>query len=125
MAEHAGTFSGLLTGLAPAELHGAGFRCESWLVEDGAPGTARRSEVMADAMARRIRLRPDRVEARTFMAVDRAGVTYMATLERGESEVHRSVTFPGAGKRPQGTIPSALDQLVTATLGVTIPQRKG
>jgi hypothetical protein len=121
----AARFTDVLTRAAPADLHGAAFRCEVWLVKDVAPGTARRSEVMADAASRRIRLRPDRVEARTFVAVDRAGVTCTALLERGETEVQRSVAFPGAGKHPGGGIPSALDQLVTAMLGVTIPARKG
>jgi hypothetical protein len=111
--------------VAPEGLHGAAFRCEAWEISGGKPGTAQRSEAIADSMAHRIHERPDRKETRAMYAVDRAGITYAAVQRRGEAEVRRSIAFPGAGGGFAGTIPLALDKIVTAVLGVTIPDRKG
>jgi len=124
MADDLTVIGGLLREVAPEGLHGTAFRCESWMVDGGRPGTERRSEVTAASMAKRLHLHPDRVEIRNMYAVDRAGITYAAVQRRGSSDVERTVLYPGSGKGGfTGTIPSALDQLVTALLGVPLPAR--
>lgn len=125
IAAQAEQFTGLLAALAPEGMHGAALRCETWMASGGEPGTEQRSEVMADAMAHKIRLRPDRVECRSIWAVDRAGVTYSAVIRRGEARVHRSISYPDAADQLRGTIPAALDRLVSGLTGVTLPARKG
>ena len=80
---------------------------------------------MADCMAHRIERRSDAKEIRSIYAVDRAGITYAAVQRRGEDDVRRSIAYPGAGSGFSGTIPRALDQIVTAVLGVAMPGRKG
>src|SRR5580765_4334 len=80
MSRVTGECSPLLQAAAPEGLHGAVFRCEVWSVEGGAPGTAERSELVSDSRAHRLHLRPDKVEARSAWAVDRAGITYGAML---------------------------------------------
>jgi hypothetical protein len=68
---------------------------------------------------------PDRVEARSIWCVDRAGITYTVFQRRAlEAEITRSVSYPKAGDRGfTGAVPAALDRLVTAMLGVTLPTR--
>lgn len=124
MADCFGDHSGLLRAAAPEELHGAGFYCETWTVEQPEAGTAARSEVMADAMAHKIWTRPDRVEARTMWAVDRAGTVYGAILRRGIDAAPRvTATYPKAGRRISGDVPVALERIVTAMLAETMPGR--
>jgi hypothetical protein len=124
MAASLGDFGPLLQAHAPEGLHGAAFRCESWMVAEGAPGTPETDGIRADARAHRLHMRPDRIEARTMLAVDRAGITYSAAQVRGQDDVRTSVTYPGPGKPGvSGTVPSALDAIVTALLGVGIPAR--
>ncbi len=124
LADGAGEFSELLSSVAPEGLHGAAFRCEAWVVEAGKPGTERYSEVTAASMARRLDVHPDRVESRCMYGVDRAGITYSATLARGSDEVKRSVSYRKPG-RPDfaGIIPDALDRLVMGLLGVKLAAR--
>lgn len=94
------------------------------MVDAGKPGTRRRSEVSAASMARQLHVHPDRVECRCMYGVDRAGITYSATRARGEPQVRRSVSYPKPGSPGfTGIIPSALDRLVTALLGVELPAR--
>jgi hypothetical protein len=124
MASGLGDFSGLLQRVAPEGLHGAAFRCEAWCVTGGKPGSARAAEVTAASRARLLHLHPDRVEARNMFAVDRAGITYSAMQARGDAEVRTQVHYPRpGGPAITGTIPAALDRLVTALLGVSIPAR--
>ena len=111
----------VLAAIAPAGLHGAGFYCESWMVEQPEPGTAERSEVQAAAHAHRLHERPDKVEARSMWAVDRAGITYGAVLRRGiDAEPQTQVSYPGPGRRLSGTIPAALERIVAALLAITL-----
>jgi hypothetical protein len=119
-----GDFSWLLQASAPEGLHGAAFRCESWAVDAGMPGTERRSEVSAASMGRKLHEHPDRVESRCVYAVDRAGTTYSVIQGRGQDEIRRHVAYRKPG-RPEvsGIIPDALDKLVTALLGVEMPAR--
>lgn len=122
MSRTLGDFTGLLRQAAPEGLHGAAFRCETWIVAEPAPGTAERSEVMADQLAHRLHQRADRQEARSMWAVDRAGIIYGAVQRRDiDAEPHKQLTYPGPGRRPSGTIPEALQRLVTATLGMGAP----
>lgn len=124
IADCLGEFTWLLQSAAPEGLHGAAFRCEAWAVDAGLPGTERRSEVSAASMAKQLHVHPDRVESRCLYAVDRAGITYSALQARGDAEVRRGVSYPKPGKASvSGIIPTALDRLVTAFLGVEIPTR--
>ncbi len=114
-----------LQAVAPPGLYGAAFRCEAWEVDGGKPGTEQRRQALADSKARRLNTRPDRVEVRSIYGVDRAGVTYSAVQRRGETGVRRSIAYPKPGHGFAGTIPNALDRLVTSFLGVSMPARKG
>lgn len=117
-----GDFSGLLQAVAPEGLHGAAFRTEVWTVKEPPPGTAERSEVQADYWAHRLHLRPDRVEARSMWAVDRAGIVYGAVQRRDiDTAPLTQVSYPGPGTRLTGTIPEALERIVTAILAVSLP----
>jgi hypothetical protein len=122
LADYLGEISGLLQPIAPGTLHGAAFYTETWTVPQPDAGTAERSEVMADAMAHRIYTRPDRVEARTMWAVDRAGIVYGALQRRDIDPVPRTtVAYPKAGARIGGDVPKALERMVTAMLAETTP----
>lgn len=113
-----------LQSVAPAGLYGAAFRCEAWQVDGGKAGTEQRRQALADSHARRLSVRPDRVEIRCVYAVDRAGITYAAVQKRGDSDIQRSITYPKPGDGFAGTVPDALDRLVTAFLGVSMPERQ-
>jgi hypothetical protein len=121
MAQGLGSVSGLLQSVSPEALHGVAFRCEMWCADGGMPGTSQRSEMMADAYAHRLHLRPDRREARAMWAVDRAGITYGIMQFRDDPEVRRQVHYPAARRTITGDIPAALHELVTALLGVEMP----
>jgi len=122
MAGCLGEVSGTLHQIAPEALHGVAFYTEAWTVMQPEAGTAQRSEVMADAMAHRVHTRPDRVEARTMWAVDRAGIVYGALQRRDIDPVPRTtVAYPKAGARIGGDVPKALERMVTAMLADTAP----
>jgi hypothetical protein len=124
MSRVTGECSPLLQAAAPEGLHGAVFRCEAWSVEGGAPGTAERSELVSDSRAHRLHLRPDKVEARSAWAVDRAGITYGAMLTRGEREAKLQVHYPKAGRSTiTGSVPESLGRIVAGVLGVTFAGR--
>ena len=114
----------LLQAAVPPSLYGAAFRCEAWEIDGGKPGTEQRRRGIADAQARRLKDRPDRIEIRSIYGVDRAGVTYAVVQRRGETDTRRSIAYPKPGHGFAGTIPNALDRLVTAFLGVSMPARK-
>ena len=113
-----------LQAVAPPGLYGAAFRCEAWEVNGGKPGTDQRRQALADSKARRLKDRPDRLEIRTIYGVDRGGVTYAAVQRRGETDVRRSIAYPKPGHWFAGTVPNALDRMVTSFLGVSMPARK-
>jgi hypothetical protein len=120
MADCIAGFSGLLHPIAPGTPHGAAFYTETWTVLQPPPGTAERSEVMADAMAHKVHTRSDRVEARTMWAVDRAGIIYGALRRRDIDKTPRTtVTYPKAARRIGGEVPDALGRMVTAMLAET------
>ena len=122
LAEGLGEFSGFLRASAPEGLHGAGFYCETWTVMQPPAGTAERSELMADAMARRVWTRADRVEARSMWAVDRAGAGYSVLMRRDlDAAPHTQVTAAGPGRRLADGVHLSLERMVTAMLAVTIP----
>lgn len=122
LADAAYTEAFMLQLLAPGELHGAAFFTEIWMASargaDEAAGLTERAKAAGG-----VSKLPDRVEARSIWAVDRAGITYSAFQTRGSDEVQRSVWYPKAGQPFTGRVPDALDKLVTAFLGVTLPTR--
>lgn len=124
IADCLGEFSWLFQPAAPGELHGAAFRCEMWEVRGDPADAAGFARAEADARARRLYTRPDRVETRSIWAVDRAGITYDVTIERVTGEVRRQARWPKPGVPAiTGAVPDALDKLVTALLGVEMPAR--
>lgn len=122
MSRNLGEFAELLQATAPEGLHGAAFFTEIWMTRT-VPGTAEHSEMAAAAMRHELHRRPDRIEARSMWAVDRAGITYIAEQQRGQDEVRRHIQYPKAAGRITGTVPAALDRIVTAMLGVSLPAR--
>jgi hypothetical protein len=119
--------TGLLRALAPEYLHGIAFFSEVWVVE----ARARTPEgddlhKRASAVGYRVGKLPERREARSIICVDRAGVTYSVMQLRGEDDIMRDMTYPKPGSPPPattGTVPEALDKMVTAFTGVTLPVR--
>ena len=107
---------------APEALHGAAFYSESWLTTHRLDDTEGIARAKADARAHRIHARPDRTEARTLWAVDRAGTVYAAVLRRGaDREPRTQVEYPGPGRTIRGDVPAALERIVSAVLAVTLP----
>jgi len=123
MADGMAGFAPLLRSAAGPGLFGVAFRCEAWGVQAPPGDREALRQMIVDANARRVHARPDRVEVRQFWAVDRARVTYMASQERGSGEVVTDVRQPEPGMDHVGDIFSALDRLVSAMLGVTMPER--
>jgi hypothetical protein len=122
IADGCAEYAGLLQRSAPGGLHGAAFYSEIWTVLHHPDDTAGIARSKADARAGRIHARPDRVEARSMWAVDRAGAVYAAFLRRGMDDApHVKVESPGPGRTISGTIPSALERIVSAVLAVTMP----
>jgi hypothetical protein len=126
IADHAQHYARLLTAAAPDNLHGVGFRSEAWqLTTERDASAAERRRNHEDSTEHRIHARPDRVEIRTMSAVDRAGITYMAAQRRDDGEVTSVVLPKRIGEsRAQGSVPGALDKLVTAFLGVQLGRRE-
>jgi hypothetical protein len=114
--------AGALHSFAPDGLHGAAFFTETWMVIRPSDAAAEIAEAKADARAHRIHQRPDRVEARSMWAVDRAGNVYVAMLRRGIDDVPvTKVEYAGPGRTIRGDIPAALERIVSAVLAVTMP----
>jgi hypothetical protein len=87
----------LLQSAAPAGLYGAAFRTEAWMIKAPEGDEAAMRKMIADGNARRVSRRPDRIEVRQIWAVDRARTTYMASQERGSSDVVTDVRRPEPG----------------------------
>lgn len=120
LQEAAADEAGVLGSLRWESLYGVAFRCEAYFAianERTDPGSGGRLE--ADAAARRISERPDRVEIRFIQAVDRDGTFYFVQQRRDNGEVTSDV-FPADGDGPQvsGTVPEALNRMAAALLGV-------
>jgi len=124
LADCAGDYAGRLQAMAPGELHGVAFFTEIWMAS-ARYGSAEAEDLakLAEAAGGRVSTLPERVEARSIWAVDRAGITYTALQRRGEDEVIRDVWYPKAGQPFTGAVPRALGRMVTAFLGVTLPDR--
>jgi hypothetical protein len=123
MADGMAEFAPLLQSAAGPGLYGAAFRCEAWGVQAPQGDREALRQMIADGNGRRISTRPDRVEVRQLWAVDRARTTYMASQERGSDEVVTDFRQPDPGMDHTGDIFTALDGLVSAFLGVTLPGR--
>jgi hypothetical protein len=108
----------LLSSVAPEGLHGAAFYCESWTVVEPPPGTAEKSELMADWHARRVYTRSDKVQARSIWAVDRDGIAYSAIQrDRLDMAPVAGVHDPRAGESLSGTVIEALGSIVSTLIG--------
>jgi hypothetical protein len=113
----------MLQAAAPAGLYGLAFRTEAWMVYAPEGDDAAVRKMIEDGNARRVSQRPDRIEVRQIWAVDRTRTTYMASQERGSSDVQTDVRRPEPGMDHVGANFAALDRLVSAFLGVTLPGR--
>lgn len=118
VANRARNMASLLQSLVPAGLYGMAFRCETWAV-DSTPGDPDQwARDAADSKAHRLHLRPDRYEERFMHIVDRSGAMHVVMLKRGDA-----VCRSAANADMRGAIPEALDAILVAMLGVTLPQR--
>jgi hypothetical protein len=110
------------------DLHGVAVRHEGWKVELDQPSSpaalAKARRLHAQSLAHTLHTRPDRIEARMFYAVDRAGWTYQAELKRGQLRADRMAMPPGGDPTITGAVVDALDLMVATLLGVTLPPRK-
>jgi hypothetical protein len=122
-AAMAGEFSRLLQSTTPAELYGAAFRSEAFIVDTPESDTAAFAAAFAAQRARRLKHHPGRVEVRQMWAVDRARVTYFTAVERVTGQIRRRIVPPSPGLDPVGDVADALDQIVTALLGVPLAAR--
>ncbi len=122
MAKAGMNIAGPLQSMATPDLYGAAFRCEMWQVHAALGDQGAVRKLVEDGNARRIWSRPDRIEVRQLCAVDRTRITYLATQPRG-GDAGTVIQRPEPGLDHAGVIPEALDQLVSAFLGVTLPER--
>lgn len=110
----------------PPDLYGAAFYTEAWIAT-AVTGTPEGDDLVARAKAAggRVSKLADRIEARTMCAVDRAGTGYQVLQPRGR-QAETAVWHPGSGDGREflaGAVPRALDRIVTALLGVDLPER--
>jgi hypothetical protein len=108
------------------DLFGMAVRHEGWKVEvdPDAPDAKRVSRhVAAQSREHLLHTRPDRIEARMFYAVDRAGWTYQAEQKRGQLRAERMAVPPASDPTITGAVVDALDLMVATMLGVTLPER--
>jgi hypothetical protein len=125
LADAGGECADVLRRVAPAELFGVALFTEIWMASAAGTEAVEDLERRTRAVGGRVSKLPDRVEARSIWAVDRAGTTYTAHQARGSAEVVRAVSYPKPGQPSwTGEVPAALDRLVTALLGVTMPERR-
>jgi hypothetical protein len=108
------------------DLFGMAVRHEGWKVEvdptlPGAKATSRRAA--AQSREHTLHTRPDRIEARMFYGVDRAGWTYQAEQKRGQLRAERMAVPPLSDPTITGAVVDALDLMVATLLGVTLPER--
>jgi hypothetical protein len=104
-------------------LYAVAFRAEAFEFDHAEPGTERFAGLIRDSDAGVMESRPDRREIRGITAIDRTGLLYDVKVTRDTGEVRKGV-FPPDPQGHAGTIVNALDQLITAMLGVTMPERR-
>jgi hypothetical protein len=108
------------------DLFGMAVRHEGWKVEvdpDAPDAKAVSRRVAAQSREHVLHTRPDRIEARMFYAVDRAGWTYQAEQKRGQLRAERMAVPPASDPTITGAVVDALDLMVATMLGVTLPER--
>jgi hypothetical protein len=120
---------------ATARLPGAGvrakpglcavaFRAEAFEFDNAEPGTVRFAQLVRDSDAGVTAGRADRREVRAITAIDRTGLIYDVKLTRGTGALRKDVFPPDPARGHVGTIVNALDMLITALLGVSMPERR-
>ena len=124
LADAAGAGHGLLRAIVPPDLYGVGFMSEAWEVITEPDATEEtRARNRADSLDHRLHTRPDRIEIRAFVAVDRAGLTYSSAVRRDTGRVSSEVLPREPDHTALGSIPESLDAIVWALLGVELPAR--
>lgn len=112
--------------IAPRGLHGFAFRATAYgLFSDEGTDPGLIDSYDEAAREERLHEHPDAVRLMMMYAVDRAGITYLATRRADTGEVERHVSYPHPGNPcgGAGLIPEALEALVSATLGTRMPPR--
>ena len=124
-------------------LYGMAFRHEGWLVEGPWDNSAAARSTQVMAGDHKLYLHPGRVEVRMLYAVDRAQITYSATVRRTSppTAAERLIAYPdgrgegwgelieqalagsGGTVQPAGSVVEALDAMVEHLLGVPALKR--
>jgi hypothetical protein len=105
-------------------LHAVAFRAEAFEFDGAEPGTERFTQLVRDSNAGMTASRPDRREVRAITAIDRAGLIYDVKLTRETGDIRKDVFPPDPVNGHVGTIVNALDLLITALLGTSMPERR-
>lgn len=110
-------------------LHGMAFRHEGWWATQPGGFVVNSPEgrlAMHQGREHLVHTRPDRIEIRIVVAVDRAGITYQVIQPRDQAEPERLIMYPNRGKdQPQATglVVESLDLMVAQLCGVPSPTR--
>lgn len=106
-------------------LHGAAFGSEAFEFLHADEGSPRFAELAAASADGSIEDRPDRIEIRSVVAVDRNIVTYNVKQARDGGAMRKATSRPGDGTEGhRGTVVNALDLMVRDLLGVPVPGRR-
>jgi hypothetical protein len=105
-------------------LYAVAFRAEAFEFDGAEPGTERFAQLVRDSNAGMSESRPDRREIRAITAIDRTGLIYDVKVTRETGEIRKGAYAPDAEGGHAGTIVNALDLLITALLGVRMPDRR-
>lgn len=105
-------------------LYAVVWRAEAFEFDHADPGTERFAQLVRDSDAGVMATRPDRREIRGITAIDRAGLVYDVKLTRDTGVLRKEVFPPDPVNGHVGTIINALDALITALLGVAMPERR-
>jgi hypothetical protein len=105
-------------------LYAIAFRAESFEFDGAKPGTERFAQIVRDVNAGAAASRPDRREIRGITAIDRTVLIYDVKLTRDTGGLRKEVFPPDPVNGHAGTIVNALDLLISALLGVSMPERR-
>lgn len=106
-----------------ASIAAVAYHWEQWIVRTPMSDSAGIEQTYADAAARQIRNRPDRTDARSVYAVDRAGQLHAVFRVRGEppSMAAGPDQEPGGYQTLGGDVIGCLRALAAATMGQPLP----